>query len=138
MIKDFRRAFTYYFEYPPELPNQMWKWWSGQGTELKLAIGGLLAICAIYMLVYIRPILGSFLSIFLPYSWINTGAMRSLFFRGTSSEFEMSWKSRGQPTNARWRYLFDVVHYLLPVLVVAILLVVLFIVLVGYPGFAGQ
>lgn len=136
MIRDFRRAFTYYFEYPPELPNQMWKWWSGQTFDMKLAIGFLLVICAIYALCYVRPILGSFLSIFFPYSWINSDRMRSLFFKGTRSEFEVSWKARGQPTNARWRYLFDVIYYSFPLLVVALSLVILFVVLVGYPGYS--
>ena len=130
MIRDFRRSFEYYFQNPPELPAQMTAWWSGQAFEAKLAIGALLAVCAIYALLYIRPIAGSF-----PYSWINTHRMRALFFRGTQSEFELSWKARGQPTNARWRYLFDVLYYTGPVLVVATTLALLFVIFVGYPGY---
>ena len=86
-------------------------------------------------LLYLRPILGSFLAIFFPYSWINNDRMRGLFFRGTQSEFELTWKARGQPTNARWRYLFDVIYYTGPILVVISTLAVLFIVFVGYPGY---
>lgn len=134
MIRDFRRAFEYYFQYPPELPRQMAAWWSGQGSEAKIAVAVLLAICALYALAYARPIVGSALAIFFPYSWINTGRMRSFFFRGTQSEFELTWKARGQPTNARWRYLFDVLYYTGPILVVAATLALLFVIFVGYPS----
>ena len=137
MIRDFRRSFEYYLQHPPELPRQMAAWWSGQGFEAKIAIGALLAMCAIYTLVYIRPLVGSLLAIFLPYGWINNDRMRAWFFRGTRSEFELTWKSKGQPTNARWRYLFDVLYYFGPVLVVAVTLAILFIVFVGYPGYLG-
>jgi ABC-type glycerol-3-phosphate transport system permease component len=135
VIRDFRRSFAYYFENPPELPREMATWWGGQGFEAKIAIAALLAICAIYTLVYLRPIVGSFLAIFLPYTWINSNRMRALFFRGTQSEFELTWKARGQPTNARWRYLFDVIYYTGPILIVIATLAVLFIVFVGYPGY---
>ncbi len=135
MIRDFRRSFEYYFQYPPELPRQMAAWWSAQGFEARLVIGALLAVCAIYTLVYIRPLVGSFLAIFFPYSWIYSDRMRSWFFRGTRSEFELTWKSKGEPTNARWRYLFDVLYYFGPALVVAVTLAILFIVFVGYPGY---
>jgi len=135
MIRDFRRSTEYYFQQPPELPRQMATWWAGQGFEMKLAIAALLAVCAIYSLVYLRPIVGSFLAIFFPYSWINSDRMRQWFFRGTQSEFELTWKARGQPTNARWRYLFDVVYYTGPIVVVALTLAALFVVFVGYPGY---
>ncbi len=134
MIRDFRRSFEYYFQYPPELPRQVAEWWGTQAFDARVALGVLFAACAIYTLMYIRPAIGSLLAIFLPYSWINSDRMRAWFFRGTRSEFELTWKSKGQPTNARWRYLFDVLYYLGPVLVVAITLAVLFVVLVGYPG----
>ena len=137
MIRDFRRSFEYYFQYPPELPRQMAAWWGAQGFDSKLAVGALLAICVIYMLMYFRPAIGSFLAVFFPYSWVNTDRMRAVFFRGTRSEFESSWKSAGQPTRARWRYLFDVFYYFGPVLVVAAALALSFIAFVGYPGFMG-
>ena len=135
MLRDFRRSFEYYLHDPPELPLQMAAWWGRQTPEMHVVIGVFLGLCALYALAYVRPIVGSFLAIFFPYSWINSGRMRALFFRGTQSEFELTWKARGQPTNARWRYLFDVIYYTGPILVVVATLALLFIVFVGYPGY---
>ena len=138
MLRDFRRSFEYYLQDPPELPLQMAAWWGHQSPEMHVVIGVFLGLCALYALAYVRPIAGSFLAIFFPYSWINSDRMRAIFFRGTQSEFELSWKARGQPTNARWRYLFDVFYYTGPLLVVAIVLVACFITLVGYPSPLGD
>ena len=121
MIRDFRRSFEYYFQYPPELPRQMAAWWSAQGFEAKLAIGALLAVCAIYTLVYIRPMVGSFLAIFLP---VRVDQHRPRCARSSSAARARSssspGKPRASPRNARWRYLFDVLYYFGPVLVVAL------------------
>jgi ABC-type glycerol-3-phosphate transport system permease component len=138
MLRDFRRSFEYYFQSPHELPVQMAAWWGRQPPDTRIGIAVLLGICALYALVYVRPIVGSFLAVFFPYTWLNTDRMRAIFFRGTSSEFEQSWKARGQPTNARWRYLFDVFYYFGPLLVVAIALAICFMVLVGYPNPLGE
>ena len=138
MLRDFRRSFEYYLHDPPELPLQMAAWWGRQTPEMHVVIGVFLGLCALYALAYVRPIVGSFLAIFFPYSWINTDRMRAFFFRGTQSEFELSWKARGQPTNARWRYLFDVFYYTGPLLVVATVLALCFMTLVGYPSPLGD
>ena len=44
-------------------------------------------------------------------------------------------RATSESTNARWRYLFDVIYYTGPILVVAGTLAMLFIVFVGYPGY---
>jgi ABC-type glycerol-3-phosphate transport system permease component len=134
MLRDFRRSFEYYFANPPELVFEMARWWGGQDVQARYGVMALLAICAIYAFFYFRPAFGSFLSVFFPYSWINTHRMRSLFFTGTKSEFERTWRKKGQPTNARWRYILDLLYYLGPMVVVLVALAVCFIVLVGYPS----
>jgi hypothetical protein len=79
MLRDFRRSFEYYFANPPELVFEMARWWSGQDAQARYGVIALLSICAIYTFFYFRPAIGSFLSVFFPYSWINTHRMRSLF-----------------------------------------------------------
>ena len=111
--------FAFYFENPPELLNQALLWWRAQPPEGRLAVAGLLSLCAFYALVYLRPAFGSMLGVFLPYRWINTERMRTLFFSGTRAEFEKSWRTTGQPTRKRGRYLLDALYYTGPALVVA-------------------
>ncbi|MGH9650500.1 MAG: hypothetical protein ACRD3I_08520 [Terriglobales bacterium] len=138
MIRDVRRSFEYYFGNPSELPRQVIAWWGRQDVDTQLAVWTLLGICAAYSLFYLRPAIGSALALVSPYGWINTNFMRGLFFRGTRSEFEKSWKKKGQPTSNRARYLADAIYYWGPVLVVAIALAAAFMVFVGYPGFWGE
>ena len=114
-------ASQYYFQNPPELPARRWPR-GGAARATEAQAGDRRAArrsarstrCSTCGRSWARSSRSSS-----PTAWINTDRMRALFFRGTQSEFELTWKARGQPTNARWRYLFDVIYYTGPILIVA-------------------
>ena len=137
-LDEIRMRLLYFFRNPEEFPAQLALWWGALSTEVRLAVLGLLAVGVLYILAYLRPAIGSFLAVILPYGWLNTDAMRKFFFRGTAAEFEKSWKKSGQPTRNRARYLADALYYWGPVLIVFGALAFSFIAFGGHPRMVVQ
>ena len=92
----------------------------------------------VFVLVCLRPTLGSLLGLAMPPAWMSNRIVRWTFFRGTNAWFERAWKS-GPPFSAlpRWAYVFDVLYYGFGTLVLPGLALASFIMLVGHPGSFG-
>jgi len=138
MVRDATRGYAFYARHREEVPRQIAGWWRSQDPESQSVLAALIGAGAIFVLVCLRPTLGSLLGLLLPPEWTRNRAMRWLFFRGTDASFERAWNSGGPGAGvARGAYLFDLLYYGFATLALPGLALGSFILLVGHPGAFG-